>query len=1269
MQRITFSPRSNGIPRPTFGCRLLLFLTALLLLANLAGAQLYTGSVAGVVTDSSGAMLPGAHLTLLDEAKGYTFTGTSDSGGHYLFRQVPPGQYTLTAEAPSFLLERHKGVRVDIDLNVVVNFSLKVGAANQVVEVQGTGVELQTEDATTGQVVNRRFINDLPLISRNFTDLNFLAPGITEVDTQCQGCTVQNFISNGSRNSTADVLIDGVSTSNYEQNSGVLQATYTPSVDSVEEFKVQQSNFSAEYGFSGATVINVVSRSGTNQFHGSVYEFFRNQALDANDWFNNLNGAPRPALQKNNFGFTIGGPLIKNKAFFFFDFEGTRENDGTSHSASVPSAAMRAGNFGEVCTLQGGTFDKNGVCSNPNGQLWDPYSADPSQSVPIRQTMIPYNDLSKYASPGSPTLGGTGFQVRNPGTAGNLIDPVASKLINMFPAPTSSLSSYQGINWFGSGSNHTNDNKFDTKVDYRFGQSNLLSAKYSHEWSVNSSFNCFNNEADPCTSGPTDSTNNLVAINDTHTFSPTVLLNVSFGFTRGWTFTKGITGYYPNLDPVTDLGLPQYFDVSGYKQFPNIIINGYPSAGGNNIGTQSFIYLKEGQQTYQFLSSLSWVRGAHDLKFGLDWRAHQINFRQPGWPGGQGLFDFTSSAADNGAFADGTNDPNPGGDGMASFLMGVGSLSGTGNIGGTYEVPNDVATTSRQIGGFVQDNYKINSKLTVNLGLRYEVNFPRTERFNRMNWLDPTLKSPLNNGSISFTDPITGQPVTRALVGGEVFSSSSNRSNYDVDYSNIQPRIGLAYQLPHALVLRGGYGIYYSTPRSGAAGTGPWGYQGFDQQTGWTPSFQGNGVLPGALLSNPFPGTGPLLPPGNTLGALNDVGFAAVGPIKSVSHITPYEQAWSVGFEKELPWKMVGEANYVGKKGTHLYFGGFREKNLLPANVIEPLIKSNNVAAIQNLATNSVPNPFNGIITNQLSPLAGATVPEFYLELPYLQFTNFDGDSPPIANSIYQAAQFRVEKAFSNGLQFLVTYVISKSIDDSSTTDDSISWLGGGLFGNTLGVQDPYNLRAERSLSTFDIPQVFQVSYVYALPFGRGKTFGSNMNKVLNAFVGGWQTNGIVRIDNGRPIIPNVAVTNQFIPSYPYNGQRPNLNGKLTRSGVSLERTIQNPNSSQAPASYFSDPNALSVPDPYTLGTAPRTIGTARQPGNRAVSLSIFKEFPLTSIREGMRFEYRLEAFNAFNHPHFNDVDSGAGSPTFGQITSTVSNSQRQLQMALKFYW
>src|SRR6185312_16371079 len=266
-------------------------------------------------------------------------------------------------------------------------------------------------------------------------------------------------------------------------------------------------------------------------------------------------------------------------------------------------------------------------------------------------------------------------------------------------------------------------------------------------------------------------------------------------------------------------------------------------------------------------------------------------------------------------------------------------------------------------------------------------------------------------------------------------------------------------------------------------------------------------ILPGTRLSDPFPGTGPKLPVGNSLGSLNDVGFGALGPIPSVSRDVPYEQAWSFGVQKGLPGKIVAEVNYVGKKGTHLYLGGFRENNLLPASAIKGLTPDQ----IGDLANTPVANPFLGYITDPLSQLSGDEVPEYQLLLPYPQFTSFSGDSPPIASSIYHAAQFRVEKAFSNGFQFLVTYTVSKSLDDASATDDSISWLGGGLNGNTISVQDPNNLKAERSVSTFDIPQVLQFSYVYSLPVGRGKRFGGNMNKVLDGFIGGWQLNEIGR--------------------------------------------------------------------------------------------------------------------------------------------------------------
>jgi hypothetical protein len=1277
----------------------------MLALAPIVGAQLYTGSISGTVTDASGAVVAGAKVVATDVAKGFAFPATTDGAGHYVLRSIPPGTYYVTAEASGFQAQRKDGVVITVNLKAEVNFSLTVGAASQTVEVQASSVELQTEDATTGQVVNRRFVNDLPLNGRDFTDLAFLTPGV--VETNSPGLSGPgngepiNFNSNGSRNSTADVLIDGASATNFEQNSGLNSLPYNPSVDSVEEFKVEQANFTAEMGFAGGTIINVVTRSGTNQFHGSVYEFLRNSAADANIWFN-PNNTPIAALKQNDFGFTVGGPIRKNKTFFFFDYEGTRSTTATSSgNMGVPSLCERGegpcpagnqglGNFSELCTLQGGTFNSQGQCSSPSGQLWDPYtgffSQDPAGDGSlgpgaVRQRFIPFNDLSSYMSPGNPALAGTPFALS--AVQGNLINPTAKAMMLLYPRPTfnaADITTLQNSNFFTSGSNSSSNNQFDIKIDHRFSDRDLLSGRYSHEWFNSTSFNCFGNIADPCTSGPNHISAHTISINHTHTFSPTKVLNVVFGFVRRYDDAPGIKGQFPNTDQAfSQLGLPPYLN-NGFGTLPQIAITGYNTGNfGNNLGTQAFIITREGQDSGHLGGTFSWALGAHEVKFGGEGRLHQINHGNPGWPSGSFSFDFSSTSQFATQFGTDNNGlPLAGGDGLASFLTGVGSPNNSGGNCTPCQqgFNNFVSTESFQYAAFFQDNYRVTPKLTLNLGIRYELNTPRTERFDRMNSLDPNALSPLQIGS----QP--GCLSCATLRGIEVFASSGDRHNYSTAYKNIQPRFGFAYQLPYKFVLRGGYGVYFSTPRSGASGTGPWGFQGYNIQPPWLTTLNIDHVTPWNTLSNtscgftpPFScGVAPA--PGNSLGAFNDIGFAAVGPIKSESHDTPYEQTWSFGFQKELPAKVLLDMNYVGKKGTHLYLGGFREHNYVPFSVIGPLLATGNTTAIGNL-NNLVNNPFffNGagtcdhtkFICDPTSALAAPQIPAYQLLVPHPQYINFQGDSPPIANSIYHAFQVRAEKDFSHGLQFLVTYAWSKSLDDASASDDSFVFLGGGTIGgSTLNVQNPFNLKGEageRAVSVYNIPQVLQLTYVYQLPFGRGKYFGNNMSRWLDAIVGGWQTNAIIRFNNGRPIIPLLVNGGTPIPTY---NQRPDLTGRLERASVRPEDAVIN--GPFTGTSYFKNPDALSTPPAFTFGTSPRTIGTALQPGARNFDMSIFKEFPLTKVREGMRLEFRAEAFNTFNHPQFQGPDATVGASDFGMITSTVNNP-RQLQIALKLYY
>lgn len=1239
-----------------------------------AQAQLYTGSVTGVVKDFSGAVIPGATVTLVDEGKGFSFAATSDSDGRYLFRGVAPSVYHVLIEAKGFKNQIRRGVRVDVSQNVSADFSLEVGAGTETVTVTASAPLLATQDATTGQVVDRKFINDLPLNGRNVWNLAFLAPGVTEVDAACAGCSANNFISNGSRNATADILMDGVTTTNYEQNSGIRVDTYRPSVDAVEEFNVQETNFSAEYGFSGATIVNMVTRSGSNSFHGSGYEFLRHYKMDANQWFNNYYNIPIAPLRRNNFGGTIGGPIFKSKTFFFFDYEGTRTNQSAGPIFyGVPSAAERTGDFGELCGGNGpngpaptGTFDENGICSDPNGQLWDPYSGDLREDIGAAQRLvpIPFNNLATYTSTVDPNHPGNQRLADNPDGApyrlgtgpGNLIDPVAQKLMNFYPLPNNNVGGVDYnpyTNRVDSGWVKSRNDQWDLKIDHRFSEKNLLSAKYSRDYSHSDSFNCFGNAADPCSSGPVGGGAHMVALNDSHMFNPKTLLTVSYGLSRGTYYYGGVPSTYKNVSPVDVLGEPQYMRNSGYNWFPAVSVGGgYTSAGSYAIGTNPWTYGKLGQETHHLIGSLSWVRGRHELKFGSEGRMHRLNYTQPNYaPGGTYYFDQTgTSNFDPNCHPDpnaGTVCQPLGGDGMATFLIGA-----QPNTWGQYEIPNSVASQNFEAGGFVQDNWKTNDKLTLNLGLRYEVVLPRTERHNELNWLDPNAVSPIT---------LNGQH----LLGGERFASSSDRHSYATTYKNYQPRFGLAYKLLRDTVVRGGYGIYFSAWRGAVAGTSGIGQQGFDQVSDLVTSFWGDGVTPAARMSNPYP-NGPLQPPGSKLGLMNDVGYGALGPIRSISNKVPNEQSWSLGIQQQLKGNMVLDVTYIGKKGSHLYFANAGNLNHLGSWVEHiPVDAQNNdncttltITCLNTFVASPFvdPNQSNAsqVIADPNNPLLYSNIQALQLLMPYPQFYGFSGDEPPIGNSFYNALQVRAEKRLSHGLEVLATYTFSKSIDDSSLTSTNNGWLG-----SFASLQNPNSPASERSLSSFDIPHVLQLSYTYELPIGRGKWLGGGIGPLLNAIVGGWRTNGIWRFNSGRPIEP-ALYTYSSLPTY--GPVRPNIVGTPHRSsGKDKDWRLQYFTSADGSA-FFAQPAN------YTLGNAPRTWAAVRDPGATNADLSIFKEFPMGVIREGMRMEYRLETFNTFNHPQFCPPDTTFGSPNFGQIYYTC-NSPREVQMALKLYW
>jgi len=1199
--------------------------------------QAYSGTVSGELTDATSAVVTGAKVILTDQEKGFNFQTTSDSRGGYLFRSIPPGVYVVSVEAAGFAKTESAKFKVDVNENATANLTLKVAGATQTVEVGAQAQAIQTEDAETGQVVNRRFINNLPLLDRNIESLTALAPGVTEMNDSCpEPCIGTNFVSNGSRGATSDILLDGASATNSEPNGGITSVTYLPSPEAVEEFKVQQTNFSAEYGFSGASVVNVVSRSGTNKFHGSVYEFLRDDSLDANDWFANRNGDPIPPLRRHNYGGTIGGPIFKNKTFFFFDYDGLTRTGLSTATGAVPSDAMRTGDFGELCAAQGGTFDGAGRCGADAGQIWDPYSGTFNGTI-TRSTFIPFNNIASYASPGGP----------NPNVAGNLIDPVAQKMMTYFPEPNINGGSiYQ--NWFGSGSSKGSNRQFDIKIDHRFTQNNLMSAKFAYQYNPSGTgLDCFKNFTDPCQGGPGWNNAHAFAINDTHTFSPTLLLTTTLGFTRGvW----HIDAYNPHgeNDPLGTLGFPSYLEANGFKGVPAIFIDQYTPAGYANIGTDPYGNYRLGQDTGQLSATVDNVHGRHDIKFGFDGRIHQINYIQTN--AAVGFFSFNTDATN--ACPDGLD--LCGGDSMASFMMGQMTQGCASNGCGSYEeIQFRPATTNYQYGFFAQDNWKVTPKLTLNLGLRYDVTLPRTDRFNHQDYFDANATSPLNGGSLTYTDPVTGQPVNLALKGGEVFASSKQRTNYVTDWSNFQPRFGFAYQVVPNTVVRGGYGIYYGQSRSGVTGVVPYGSAGFNQFTNVITVNPNDLATPFVNLNNPFK-FGLIQPAGNSLGLLNDVGFGANGPIRTPSwNQTPYEQSWSFGIEHELPSHILINAEYIGKKGTHLPFSGSTERNFL-GPWVESLPVGDFTAATPCQAglsiaclSSAVTNPFAGLISDPNSTI-GSSFPQIqYYQLlrPFPQFTGVSTEPQMIANSIYHGLQLTAEKKYSNGLQLLATFTWSKSIDNASAADTNVSWAG-----SFDSLQDPNKPELERSLSSFDIPYVIQFSYSYDLPVGHGRAFLGNMPRWADLIIGGWKTNGIWRISDGRPLAFFLNDGGQPLPTY--GSQRPNIVGTPKRN-----------HGSDWVDNYFADNSVFQRPAAFTLGDARRTLGSVRSPWSFTTNLSVGKQF---AIREEMNFEFRVEAKNAFNHPVFGTPDTSVGDDTFGTISYT-SVGPREIQLGFKF--
>jgi hypothetical protein len=1181
--------------------------TSLLLcqgVSNVYGQATINASLSGSILDSSGAAVPGAALTLTDPTKGFTRTQTSSNDGHYSFTLVPVGTYNLRVEKSGFRRYDQIGIILGVGQDVTQDVTLQVGTVTQEIRVTGAASMLDTTNANIETSVSAKEAVELPLNWRtpfalvtldssvsNSVQNQALYNGISASLTAEQDASFFNI--GGGRQGTTAFLLDG----HWNTTADWDSLLYSPSVDEVQEFKMQTYAFTAQYGLSAGNVINVITKSGTDHFHGDVFEFLRNDAMDANNFMNNAYGLTKPSYRRNQFGVSAGGPVYipwlyphKDKTFIFGIYEGLRQPAALSAIVNVPTTAMKGGDFS---ALLGSTAGSD-VLGRPiyNGAIYDPFTT--------RQVTAGVVDPTTGLTPTA-----SGY-VRDPFGAGagnswvptNIIPPgrfdtVAKNMLQYYPAPTNGNLTN---NFTAALTTPATTDRFSVRVDQNISDKSRLFVRYSKEWiSVFTTGDIFgaNDVGGP---GSTSDDNRYdIGFGYTHVFSPTTVVSYTFGVNY-WDETYLPQGY--GFKPST-LGLPSSLDTS--PMFPTLTIDGTFGLGGGNQNATP-------REVVTNAFDLTHVHGAHTLNMGF---MNILNYTYS---------DFTYPLYAN--FGRGmTNGPDPlaGGEstgyGFASFLLGAGgggggvaSVSGTAN---SFTQAAEAAFMKKYYGFYFQDDWKVTHKLSAGLGVHYDIQTPTTDRFDRLATFEPNGINPISS-AVGFSVPGYLQYV----------GSPNSRGLYQAQYSNLAPRVSLTYKLTNKLVMRTGFGMFYTNAMENGDYQGLTLY-GFTQVTPWVGSV--DGITPTNLLSNPFP-NGLLQPLGKSQGKLTQVGQAvnAVYPTRK----TPYVQQWTMGFQYALTSNDNLDVTYVGNHAVHLSWDTINASELTTASL-----------ALGSGLQDQVTNPFYGQITSSGCGLDQPTVVRSQLLSPYPEFCGVSDIEDNSASSHYNSLMINYRHRWSQGLHMLVSFTTSKYIDQSAGAE-------GWVNPNGIGIQNSYNLAAERSLDANDIPKSLVVSYVYELPFGRGKKFGNDMNKVVNGVAGGWQFSGITSLKSGFPL----GIWDTFNNAYSGGAQRPNIVG--------------NPHISNPSVNEWFNTAAFAQPASYTYGDASRTMPNLRSPGYNNWDLTLEKSW---NWGEKLRIQYRAELYNAFNTTWLHAPDANYGDATFGQIT--VAGYARQIQMGMKIYW
>jgi hypothetical protein len=1140
--------------------------TAVMILSGVAlwfggipcAAQVFTATLTGVVTDPSGGTIPQADLGLANTGTNEKRRIKTSADGRYTFSQLLPGTYELSAEAAGFKKLIHQGIILRANDTAEVNLTLEVGSTTESVEVSGTASLLNTQTADQSLHIETNTLANLPMATRDAFRIVWANAGISEAFNGATSNTgdqnLDRFGMNGGRTESTAILIDGVPATSTSQWNGLY---YSPTLESVQEVQLVRNSYDAQYGRSGGGVFSIVTKGGTNQFHGTGFEFLQNSVLNANNYFNNKNSAGRPFYSRNQFGGALGGPIWKSKRLFFFgSYEGLRQGSPAAQTNTVPTALQRQGDFSQ-------TF-------NPNGALqiiYDPFTTQPNGQGGFVRTAFPGNMIPQ-----------------------SRFDPVGAKVLSLYPQPNHPGTGItQSNNWFGTGKNITSNNHYDVRADWTPSEHYTMYFRWSQAWEdgIGLAFPAWGIGSAATTS---PNPRGAAAFGNTFMISPSFVVNVLIGH-GNWT-EQTIPVVHASA---TQVGMPaaQVAQFNAPNIMPAFTLANYSTFG---VGNNGQLHHPERTESLQVNATKQW--SAHTLKFGGD-----LEFSYQNGPGDGGWLRAPTFNFDQGLTSGPTVLPGAttSGSAVASLLLGYGS-------GGSAPYPAPLAEGHHDWALYVQDNWRISSRLTLDYGLRWEIQGPTTDRYNRFSTFNFYVPPPISVPGMN-------------LQGAIQFDTGGNRGMWDTAWLDFAPRIGLSYKVTSKLVFRAGFGIYF-VPSLGDENP-----IGYSTNTPWLSTAAGDGIHPGTPISNPFP-TGFIPAAGNSQGAATGLGQGITAVLRN--HSNGYTQNYSVDFQYALTSDMLLELGYSGNQGRKLSLA-YQNMHVdqLPARYL----------SLGNQLNQTVTNPFYGIIPASAGgTLSGPTVPYWRLLVPYPQYTGVNLDvSTPGAFSSYNALVARFTKRFSHGLNLIASYQWARAIDNSS---EAQSWEV-----NDPGPRNIANWDLERSLSAHDIPQAVAVTMLYELPVGKGKAIGANMNRLADAVAGGWQVSGLMTYQSGIPI-PMSASGNGF--GFAYNP--PNItNG----SAVS----ISNPTVGE----WF-NVNAFSQPAPYTIGTAPRRITQLRQDGTHNTDISLMKNF---KIRELVNVQFRADFFNLTNTPQFSAPNTNVSSNTFGLVTSQA-NSARQIQFGLK---